>query len=136
MHLSCLPFLYYTLKSSRDGFNVLDNFNVSSIKTTNVIDGNMPVRKQLKTFFTISCFRQCHIYGPQTTHSSPTRSVGGLTLETSPLLSLHLEPLSKYQGWAVSADTVPHVSLQTEHFIVNYINLSAVFRCTDLKHLH
>ena len=26
-------FLYLTLKSSRDGFNVLDNFNVSSIKT-------------------------------------------------------------------------------------------------------
>ena len=37
MHLSCLPFLYviYTLKSSRDGINVLDNFNVSSIKTAN-----------------------------------------------------------------------------------------------------
>ena len=28
-----LPFLYLTLKSSRDDFNVLDNFNVSSIKT-------------------------------------------------------------------------------------------------------
>ena len=27
-----LPFLYLTLKSSRDDFNVLDNFNVSSIK--------------------------------------------------------------------------------------------------------
>ena len=26
-----------TLKSSRDDFNVLDNFNVSSIKTANVI---------------------------------------------------------------------------------------------------
>ena len=33
MHLSCLPFLYKTLKSSRDGFNVLGNFNVSGIKT-------------------------------------------------------------------------------------------------------
>ena len=31
-----LPFLYLTLKSSRDDFNVLDNFNVSSIKTANV----------------------------------------------------------------------------------------------------
>ena len=27
--------LYLTLKSSRDGFNVLHNFNVSSIKTAN-----------------------------------------------------------------------------------------------------
>ena len=27
-----------TLKSSRDDFNVLDNFNVSSIKTANAID--------------------------------------------------------------------------------------------------
>ena len=26
-----------TLKSSRDDFNILDNFNVSSIKTANVI---------------------------------------------------------------------------------------------------
>ena len=30
-----LPFLYLTLKSSRDDFNVLDNFNVSSLKTAN-----------------------------------------------------------------------------------------------------
>ena len=37
MHLSCLPFLYKTLKSSRDGFNVLDNFNVYSIKTAIVL---------------------------------------------------------------------------------------------------
>ena len=27
-----------TLKSSRDDFNVLDNFNVSSIKTANLTD--------------------------------------------------------------------------------------------------
>ena len=43
-----LPFLYLTLKSSRDDFNVLNNFNVSSIKTaiykplasTCVVDNN------------------------------------------------------------------------------------------------
>ena len=33
MYLSCLSFSYQTLKSSRDSFNVLDNFNVSGIKT-------------------------------------------------------------------------------------------------------
>lgn len=35
MRLSCLLFLYLTLKSSRDGLNVLDDFNVSNLKTGN-----------------------------------------------------------------------------------------------------
>ena len=37
-----------TLKSSRDDFNVLDNFNISSIKMTNVSIGWKSLRKEGK----------------------------------------------------------------------------------------
>ena len=46
--------LYLTLKSSRDDFNVLDNFNVSSIKTANA---EMEIPKGDWSSWTVTCLK-------------------------------------------------------------------------------
>ena len=55
-----------TLKSSRDDFNVLDNFNVSSIKTANPWNCHLKFLNDL--IFMIGCFKDCRKHG-----DAPTR---------------------------------------------------------------
>ena len=135
----CVKFLPWRERSSR--FELQPFVRASSSATIMSLMETCQYTKTVENIFHYIMFPPMpyflsSLYGPQTTHNSPPCSVGGPTIVISPLLSLHLGPLSKYQDWSVSADAVPHVSLETEHFITNYINLSAVFLCTDLKHLH